>query len=80
MSEASSPTDMRNHWWWRPGWRQGRRMYTWHVTFGDQPRLHKIVTSYQNALARMPGLDLIPLPWLHPEHAGNRIYRRGEPG
>jgi 2'-5' RNA ligase len=40
-------------------------MYTWHVTFVDQPRLHEIVTSYQGALARLPGLDLVPLPWLH---------------
>jgi 2'-5' RNA ligase len=40
-------------------------MYTWHVTFGDQPRLHEIASSYHRALARLPGLDLIPLPWLH---------------
>lgn len=65
MSETSSPQDMRNHWWWRPGWRVGRRMYTWHVTFGDQPRLHEIASSYQRALAGLPGLDLIPVPWLH---------------
>jgi hypothetical protein len=24
---------MADHWWWRPGWRHGRRMYYWHVTF-----------------------------------------------
>jgi hypothetical protein len=27
---------MRRHWWWRPGWRPGRRLYAWHLTFGDQ--------------------------------------------
>lgn len=56
---------MRNHWWWRPGWRTGRRMYTWHATFRDQPTLHDLVKRYQAALAPLGGLDLIPLPWLH---------------
>lgn len=28
---------MADHWWWRPGWRPGRRMYAFHFTFGDQP-------------------------------------------
>jgi 2'-5' RNA ligase len=40
-------------------------MYTWHVTFDNQPRLHDLVSSYQAALAPLPGLDLIPAPWLH---------------
>jgi len=31
---AIGPSDhMRDHWWGRPGWRVGRSMYTWHVTF-----------------------------------------------
>ena len=65
MTESSSPDRMRDHWWWRPGWRAGRRMCTWHVTFDDQPRLHELVSSYQAALAPLPGLDLIPARWLH---------------
>jgi 2'-5' RNA ligase len=65
MSSAGWPDRMRDHWWWRPGWRAGRRMYTWHVTFDDQPQLHKLVRSYQAALAPLPGLDLIPMRWLH---------------
>jgi 2'-5' RNA ligase len=40
-------------------------MYTWHVTFGDQARLHEVASSYQRTLARLPGLDVIPMPWLH---------------
>lgn len=65
MSDSSSPTRMRDHWWWRPGWHAGRCMYTWHVTFDDQPRLHNLVSSYQAALAPLPDLDLIPARWLH---------------
>jgi 2'-5' RNA ligase len=56
---------MRDHWWWRPGWRVGRSMYTWHVTFDDQPQLHELVSAYQSALSSLPGLDLIPGRWLH---------------
>jgi 2'-5' RNA ligase len=65
MSKSGSPDRMRDHWWWRPGWRAGRSMYTWHVTFDDQLRLHELVSSYQAALASLPGLDLIPARWLH---------------
>lgn len=62
----SSSTDvMRDHWWWRPGWRIGRTMYTWHITFDGQESLHRLVTAYQSALKPLPGLDLIPRQWLH---------------
>jgi 2'-5' RNA ligase len=63
---AIGPSDhMRNHWWWRPGWRVGRRIYTWHVTFSGQRALHRLARNYRDALAPLPGLDLIPEQWLH---------------
>lgn len=65
MSRSGPPDRMRDHWWWRPGWRAGRRMYTWHVTFDNQPQLHELARSYQAALDPLPGLDLIPMRWLH---------------
>jgi 2'-5' RNA ligase len=40
-------------------------MYTFHVTFAAQPRLHELVTVYQDALAPLPGLDPIPMQMLH---------------
>jgi 2'-5' RNA ligase len=61
---------MRDHWWWRPGWQAGRRFYTWHITFDedtvgqDRAALHRLVCDYQAHLG-MPGLDLVPLEWLH---------------
>jgi 2'-5' RNA ligase len=62
---------MRRHWWWRPGWRPGRRLYAWHLTFGDQTvsrgqaDLRRVVGAYQSRLAELPGLDLVPAEWLH---------------
>lgn len=65
MSAIGPADHMRNHWWWRPGWSVGRRMYTWHVTFDDHPELHELVSAYQLALSSLGGLDLIPARWLH---------------
>jgi 2'-5' RNA ligase len=62
---------MRNHWWWRPGWAPGRRLYAWPLTFGDQAvcrgraDLRRVVAGYQARLAGLPGLDLVPAEWLH---------------
>ncbi|MFI1197029.1 2'-5' RNA ligase family protein [Micromonospora sp. NPDC020750] len=55
---------LTEHWYWRPGWHAGRRFYTWHLTFQDQPALHHHVTDLQQQL-RLPGLDLVPVDGLH---------------
>ena len=60
-----SPENMADHWWWRPGWKPGRRMYTWHITFADQPSIQDLAARYQAKLSGLPGLDLIPARWLH---------------
>src|SRR5262245_33980474 len=71
QEEAQVVVDtVRDHWWWRPGWRLGRRAYTFHITFEDGtveggPDLHRLTAAYQASLAGMPGLDLVPLQWLH---------------
>ncbi|RZT20125.1 2'-5' RNA ligase superfamily protein [Kribbella sp. VKM Ac-2569] len=42
------------------------RFYAWHInTFEDPAPLHRLVTQYQAELSTVPGLDLIPLEWLH---------------
>jgi len=58
------PDRMRDHWWWRPGWRVGRRLYTWHLTLEGQDELHRLVGAYQAHLD-IPELDLVPLEGLH---------------
>lgn len=40
-------------------------MYTWHFTFDGRPEVHHRAASYQERLAALPGLDLIPARWLH---------------
>jgi 2'-5' RNA ligase len=56
---------VQNHWWWRPGWRQGRHIYACHLIFDDQPRLRALVAKYQAATKALPVLDPIPPQWLH---------------
>jgi len=55
---------LTEHWYWRPGWGGDRQFYTWHLTFEDQPEIHRLVTYLQSELA-LPGLDLVPLDGLH---------------
>jgi 2'-5' RNA ligase len=55
---------LREHWYWRPGWRIGRSFFTWHVTFDGQPELQERVKRLQAEL-NLPGLDLVPLNGLH---------------
>ena len=56
---------VRNHWWWRPGWRAGRHFYACHLSMEDQPQLRDLIRRYQDALAHLGNLDLIPARWLH---------------
>lgn len=60
-----TPEPLRDHWWWRPGWRQGRSFYTWHVTFADQPAASQLAADYAPALEGLPVYDPIPPQWLH---------------
>ncbi|MFI5759268.1 2'-5' RNA ligase family protein [Streptomyces sp. NPDC051569] len=62
---TTRPEYMRNHWWWRPGWRAGRRFYTWHLTFGGQQDVQRFAQECRSALAGVGGLDAVPDRWLH---------------
>ena len=65
LSPGQHAPEMRDHWWWRPGWHVGQRAYTWHLTFDGQTDLHRLVSEYQQALSPFPSLDPVPLSWLH---------------
>jgi 2'-5' RNA ligase len=55
---------MIDHWWWRPGWRIGRRFYMWYVTFDRDDAVRDLALAYARRL-RLPTLDVIPPQWLH---------------
>lgn len=55
---------VRNHWWWRPGWRAGRSFYTWHITFDGADELHEMVRRLQDAITS-PAADPVPQEGLH---------------
>ncbi|MFK4087206.1 2'-5' RNA ligase family protein [Kribbella sp. NPDC020789] len=58
-------TELKDHWYWRPGWRVGRSFYTWHITFANSPAVAILAEQYATALADLPEYDPIPLQWLH---------------
>jgi 2'-5' RNA ligase len=69
-AQPTAERTVRDHWWWRPGWRLGRRAYTFHITFEDatvdgSEELRRLVATYQRRLEGIGGLDMVPLPWLH---------------
>jgi len=55
---------MRDHWWWRPGWKAGRSFYTWHLTFDSATDVHRLAHDYLSNLD-LPALDHVPDRWLH---------------
>ncbi|MFJ8158393.1 2'-5' RNA ligase family protein [Streptomyces sp. NPDC094468] len=60
------PINMRDHWYWRPGWGVGRRFWTWHLTFEEQDDVHRLAAEYRSQLAPLGSrLTLIPDRWLH---------------
>jgi hypothetical protein len=56
---------IRYHWWWRPGWQPGARLYTFHFTFADQPAVQELAAEARASLAPVAWLDLVPGQWLH---------------
>lgn len=57
--------ELRDHWWWRPGWHVGTRFYAFHLALDHAEPLHQLVARYQAELQHIDGLDLIPPRWLH---------------
>jgi 2'-5' RNA ligase len=57
--------EVKDHWYWRPGWQVGSRFYTWHITFEDQPEVIELAERYRSTLEKHSSLDLVPERWLH---------------
>lgn len=58
-------TVVRDHWWWRPGWKPGRRFYTFHFTFEAQPAVQRLAAEVRERLGGFAALDMVPGRWLH---------------
>lgn len=58
-------SEIRDHWWWRPGWEPGRRFWTFHVTWQDDAAVQEHFAKARARLAGVDGLDLVPAQWLH---------------
>jgi hypothetical protein len=57
--------EVRDPWYWRPNWREGRSFYSWTITFADRPEIAALHASYAELLAGLPDLTPVPLEWLH---------------
>lgn len=58
-------TQIRNHWWWRPGWSAGTRFWTFHITWENDELVQQHMAEARRRLADVDGLDLVPARWLH---------------
>jgi 2'-5' RNA ligase len=65
MRTVQDVAQVKNHWWWRPGWQVGRHFYACHITFENEPAVQRLAAAYREPLTQLPGLDLIPRQWLH---------------
>jgi len=57
--------EITRHWWWRPGWQPGSRLYTFHFTFARQPAVQELAADARARLAGVSWLDPVPGEWLH---------------
>jgi hypothetical protein len=59
MAVTSGDT-LRNH--WRPATPE---YLTWHLLFDGRPELQAVAQRYQEVLAGIHGIDIVPSTWLH---------------
>lgn len=65
LAPGAPAETVRDHWWWRPGWRIGRSFDTWHLTFDGADELPAVAARYRTALADLPDVTIVPDRWLH---------------
>lgn len=58
-------TETADQWWWRPGWRPGRRMVTLHVTVPFEAELHDLARRSAPVLEGLGAFDPVPVHGLH---------------
>lgn len=73
-------SETADHWWWRPGWRPGRRMVTLHVTVPFEAELHDLARRTAPVLARLGAFDPVPVHGLHLTMTGVGFTDELDPG
>ena len=63
-SVAASET-FKSHWWWRPGWKPGRRMYSFFLTFEHSMESAEQIQSHYAPALITDALDIVPARWMH---------------
>jgi 2'-5' RNA ligase len=65
LAPGQHAAQVHDHWWWRPGWRVGRRFFAFHVTFEGQHDLYRLAATYRETLGGFETLTLVPDRWPH---------------
>ena len=65
LLDASREPELSSHWWWRPGWVMGRRIYTMHLTMEDSPEVLALAERLRPTIDAAPSLEPVPPEWLH---------------
>lgn len=59
------PARMEDHWAAESGVDSRRARLMWFILVGDNPQIAELARQGQDCLTGLPGLDLVPRPWLH---------------
>lgn len=59
------PARLEDHWAPEPGVDPCRARLMWFMLVGDNPQVAELACQGQDRLTGLPGLDLVPRPWLH---------------
>jgi len=70
VDRTPDSAELRDHWWWRPGWEPGSRHLQWCLTFEGARDLHRLAERVQRSVAGIDALEPVPMPWLHLTLAG----------
>ncbi|BDU01733.1 hypothetical protein IFM12276_47610 [Nocardia sputorum] len=69
-----------DHWWWRPGWKQGKSFYTWHITFDDDSPAGQLAQVFAPTLSQISTMDPVAREGLHITIQGIGFTESGDTG
>jgi 2'-5' RNA ligase len=60
VDRTPDSAELRDHWWWRPGWEPGSRHLQWCLTFEGARDLHRLAERVQRSVAGIDALEPVP--------------------